>query len=300
MSYNRGQIPTFSDVIGSNGKLTNNYVLYLESLTQQLPPPGQQGVIDGTSTSQPTTLFNNAIGYRPLANPGSLFFSKDTGEIFNVNDSGWQQMVPQFSGDVTNTAFSSTLTLSNVNSSPGDYTNANITVDSKGRITSIENGTAQGSPVFENGDLAIGTGWSVGSEDRLAIGQEGQVLMVDQGAPQLVAWKDTGTVEIVFNHGDATPTFLYTLTQNRVIETIEITITTAFDDVASTLEVGTTTVSDELQSSDMNFPSLTGQYISSPTKHYATAEDIYLTINGGSSTVGTGIVKITYLKDDFA
>lgn len=300
----RGIIPTFSNVIGPDGKITEPWFYYLQSLTQSLPPDGASGVIDGTAYFQPTTLFNDNFLNRPLAQPGFLFFSKDRGEIYIATDTGWRTMVPTYTGDVFNNPGDTTLILRDVIDNPGPFQNPSITVDSKGRIIAISEGSIY--PIEDSGDLIVGyfnVSTSQMEQARLPRGENNQVLTVNTSNELFLEWQDSGVEEFMFAYGDATPKYLYTIKANRVIEYVQIIINYPFDDPTTTLEVGVANPGsplsydyDVLMSADENFPTEVGTYESSTVTTYPDDTDIYLTISPGSSTEGWGVVRIVYQK----
>lgn len=154
MTTPRSQIPQQTQVIDqATGLISNPWYYYLNSLQNQVGPPGSTGVIDATANiTAPTYLYQDVIADRPLAFKQALYFSLDTGEIFTVNNGGaWQLQIPQFTGDVTNLPNSKNLVLGDVNFNPG-LTNG-IATDLKGRVlqstpitvTGAASGTVVGS-----------------------------------------------------------------------------------------------------------------------------------------------------------
>ena len=69
--------------------------------------------------------------------------------------------LPGFSGDVTSGAGTTTNTLATVNASPGTFTNATITVDAKGRVTSASTGLGGGgvTSVFGRTGAVVAVKW---------------------------------------------------------------------------------------------------------------------------------------------
>jgi hypothetical protein len=143
----RSQIPLKFEFLGKDGKVTQPWAFFLQTLYSALPPGGGGGtgsgfVIDGTAgLTGPTTLYQGPAGSRgstPAVN--AIYIADDTGQIFTAQGGQWQLQLPAFTGDVTKAAFSSALTLAKTGVTAGTYGAGNlvpvITVDDKGRVTS--------------------------------------------------------------------------------------------------------------------------------------------------------------------
>lgn len=141
----RSQIPLSFTVLGPDGRLTQPWSFWFQSINESLPPVGTGYVVDGTaSITGITTLYQGAAinrGSSPSVN--SVYIADDTGQIFTVSGGVWQEQSPPLVGDVIKPAFSNYTTLSTVNGNAGTFGDANnvpvITVDEKGRITSVAN-----------------------------------------------------------------------------------------------------------------------------------------------------------------
>lgn len=181
----------------------------------------------------------------------------------------------------------------------------------------IAAGAYAGNVVLLGGESSVGNHGSVivytinalgGSGERLRIaggtgawglngpnyGSAGQVL-TSSGYSDPPTWTTiAGTVKTSFGFNSDTTTNLFVIPTGGVVISVSIIVSTAFDDVAATAAVGDAASTDRLMLAIDSRLSQVGSYTVYPSYEYGIATQIVLTLNLGSSSLGSGIVAVTY------
>jgi hypothetical protein len=291
MANPRSQIPLKFEFLGRDGKVTQPWAFFLQTLDNALPPPGPSNygyVIDGTaSTTGPTTIFQGAASARgssPTAN--SVYIADDTGQVFTVNGNQWQEQTPALTGDVLKDAFSDVTRLAVVNTAPGVFGSATqipiVTVNNKGLVTNIELVDVQTNLNLPG---KVGTfpykGNTVG----------------DAAANNLFNVNTfTVTYKFAFHQADASPLLMCSIPANTVVTGVELVILTAFDGTNPTVSIGVGPSFNDLLATTDNNPKVLSNWNVEPSVRYVSAEDIYVKIVAGGGSAGYAMVNISTVQ----
>jgi hypothetical protein len=103
-----------------------------------------------------------------------------------------------------------------------------------------------------------------------------------------------GYIKVPFNYNDISPKNVATIPANAVVSEVLMVITTAFDDVNSTISLGTVADANLLLNASDSKPNIIGTYASMPGQLFPSETWVVLTIEPGSSTTGSGMIVIYF------
>jgi len=169
----RSQIPLHFEIFGPDGKMNQAWAFWFEQFVQGLAPDGAGFVVDGTGTTWgQATLYQGAQALRSGSpTQGDIYLATDTGNIFVAVGSSWVLQSGPLVGDVLKDSGSLVTNLVEITtpaSAGGPTTIPVITIDAKGRVTSLSSTpTGQLAAAGADGSVQLNSNGALGSDPSL-------------------------------------------------------------------------------------------------------------------------------------
>jgi hypothetical protein len=181
-------------------------------------------------------------------------------------------------------------------------------------LYSAENGVKAAAIIIEQGVRAANTYYVTNIVSRngltAVVGDQAYVQDVGDGTWALYLYNgsswimianqpssetDAQTDEVIITPFTANTAVIHTITNNRRVSFVTVTVSQAFD-TAATISVGDAAQNDRLMTVDQNDLTVVGDYSTTPSYTYASGSDtpISFYFDTAGSTVGNAIVAITY------
>jgi len=120
-----------------------------------------------------------------------------------------------------------------------------------------------------------------------------QIVTVGEAGPRGATGAAGSDAQMNFAYGDATPAPIVTATASKVVYSVEVIITEAFDGAGAVVTVGDATVADRLMHADENTLTSIGSNTTAPAYNYNVDTPILLSIApGAGASQGRGVVII--------
>jgi hypothetical protein len=103
-----------------------------------------------------------------------------------------------------------------------------------------------------------------------------------------------GYIKVPFQYNNVSPKNVAIIPANAVVSSIDVIVTTPFNDANSTLSLGTVANTNLLLNSTDSKPNISGTYAAMPGQLFLSDTWTVLTINPGSSTTGSGMIVIYF------
>ena len=97
-----------------------------------------------------------------------------------------------------------------------------------------------------------------------------------------------------FQFNNVSPKNVAVIPANAVVSAVDVIVTTAFDDNAATLSMGTMANANLLLNSVDSKANIVGTYAAMPGQLFLSDTWVVLTITPGSSTTGSGMIVIYF------